>query len=104
MPQPTRPQGRRFAQDEMPTDMQNDWLQRLARFYMRFGRFIRDAIGVLLIAFALMSLFAVLGYLISQSANEGSPFYAFAQMLSAKNSFLYLFAEVLSIWFGLGSF
>ena len=62
MPQPSRSHGRRFAQDEMPADMQNDWLQRLARFNMRFGRFVRDAIGVLLIAFALMSFFALLGY------------------------------------------
>ncbi len=88
----------------MPSDMQNDWLQRFARFNMRFGRFVREAIGVLLIAFAFMSLFAVLGYLISRSSNEQSQLYAFAQMLSAKNSFLYLFAQILSIWFGLGSF
>jgi DNA segregation ATPase FtsK/SpoIIIE, S-DNA-T family len=67
----------------MPADMQNDWLQRLARFNMRFGRFVRDAIGVLLIAFALMSFFALFGF-------------------SNEQSYLYVFARVLSIWFGWG--
>jgi S-DNA-T family DNA segregation ATPase FtsK/SpoIIIE len=37
---------------------QNDWLSRLARFNLQFGRFARDAIGVSLMAFALMLLFA----------------------------------------------
>jgi S-DNA-T family DNA segregation ATPase FtsK/SpoIIIE len=83
MPQPSRPQGRRFAQDEMPADLQNDWLQRLARFNMRFGRFVRDAVGVFLIAFALMSLFALFGF-------------------SNEQSYLYVFATALSIWFGWG--
>jgi S-DNA-T family DNA segregation ATPase FtsK/SpoIIIE len=83
MPQPSRSQGRRFAQDEMPADMQNDWLQRLARFNMRFGRFVRDAVGVFLIAFALMSFFALFGF-------------------SNEQSYLYVFAYALSIWFGWG--
>jgi S-DNA-T family DNA segregation ATPase FtsK/SpoIIIE len=83
MPQPSRPQGRRFAQDEMPADLQNDWLQRLARFNMRFGRFVRDAVGVFLIAFALMSLFALFGF-------------------SNEQSYLYVFATALSVWFGWG--
>lgn len=68
----------------MPPEVQNDWLQRLARFNLRFGRFVRDAIGVLLIAFALMSLFAVLGF-------------------SNEQSYLFLFANTLSVWFGWGS-
>lgn len=67
----------------MPADLQNDWLQRLARFNMRFGRFVRDAIGVLLIAFALMSFFALFGF-------------------SNEQSYLYVFARALSIWFGWG--
>jgi S-DNA-T family DNA segregation ATPase FtsK/SpoIIIE len=68
----------------MPADMQNDWLQRLARFNMRFGRFVRDAVGVFLIAFALMSFFALFGF-------------------SNEQSYLYVFAYALSIWFGWGS-
>ena len=84
MPDSSRTQKRRFAQDEMPPEVQNDWLQRLARFNLRFGRFVRDAIGVLLIAFALMSLFAVLGF-------------------SNEQSYLFLFANTLSVWFGWGS-
>jgi S-DNA-T family DNA segregation ATPase FtsK/SpoIIIE len=67
----------------MPADMQNDWLQRLARFNMRFGRFVRDAVGVFLIAFALMSFFALFGF-------------------SNEQSYLYVFAYALSIWFGWG--
>lgn len=38
---------------------QNSWLDRLAHFNTQFGRFLRDAVGVALIAFALMSLLAV---------------------------------------------
>jgi S-DNA-T family DNA segregation ATPase FtsK/SpoIIIE len=67
----------------MPADMQNDWLQRFARFNMRFGRFVRDAVGVFLIAFALMSFFALFGF-------------------SNEQSYLYVFANALSIWFGWG--
>jgi len=40
----------------------NDWLDRLARFNEHFGRFVRDAAGVLLIAFALITLLALGGY------------------------------------------
>jgi len=37
----------------------NDWLDRLSRFNLHFGRYFRDAFGVLLIALALMSLLAL---------------------------------------------
>ncbi len=37
----------------------NDWLDRLARFNLHFGRFLRDAFGVFLIAMALMSLLSI---------------------------------------------
>ncbi len=36
----------------------NDWLDRLSRFNLHFGRYLRDAIGVFLIAMALMSILA----------------------------------------------
>src|SRR5690242_16531618 len=84
MPQPSHSPRRRFAQDEVPSGMQNDWLQRAAQFNLRFGRFVRDALGVLLIAFALMSLFSILGF-------------------SSSQSYLDAFAGALSIWFGWGS-
>ena len=37
----------------------NDWLERLTRFNLHFGRFLRDAFGVFLIAMALMSLLSL---------------------------------------------
>lgn len=39
----------------------NDWLDRLTRFNLHFGRFLRDALGVFLVALALMSLLALWG-------------------------------------------
>ena len=38
----------------------NDWLDRLTRFNLHFGRFLRDAFGIFLIALALMSLLSIL--------------------------------------------
>jgi len=38
-----------------------DWLQRLARFNLHFGRFFQDTVGLLLIAAALLSLLAKWG-------------------------------------------
>jgi len=40
---------------------QNDWLDRLARFHAHFGRFLRDVLGVILLALAAMSLMALWG-------------------------------------------
>ncbi|MDO8754531.1 MAG: hypothetical protein Q7J80_11600, partial [Anaerolineales bacterium] len=51
------PRKRQNAQAEIPP--QQDWLDRLAHFNAQFGRFLRDGVGVALIAFALMSLLAV---------------------------------------------
>ncbi len=53
------PRKRQSAQAEIPPAPRNNWLDRLARFNAQFGRFLRDAVGVALIAFALMSLLAV---------------------------------------------
>jgi S-DNA-T family DNA segregation ATPase FtsK/SpoIIIE len=63
---------------------QNDLLERLSRFNLHFGRFVRDAIGVALIAFAIMSLLAV------WKITEGV--------------LLTPFASLLQLWFGWGSF
>jgi S-DNA-T family DNA segregation ATPase FtsK/SpoIIIE len=90
MPKPSNLPNRRFAQDEMPSDLQNDWLQRLAHFNLRFGRFVRDALGVLLIAFALTSLFGVIGRFFNEQP-----------MLD--QSYLDVFVGLLSTWFGWGS-
>jgi S-DNA-T family DNA segregation ATPase FtsK/SpoIIIE len=51
---------KRYEQSQMP--IQNDWLDRLARFNSQFGRFVRDAFGVTLIALAIMFLLAAFGY------------------------------------------
>ena len=81
MPAQPRPHKRNFPQEESPSE--NDWLERLARFNVHFGRFVRDAVGVILLAFAVMSLLAILG--ITQGA------------------ILTPFSNILSTWFGWGS-
>ncbi len=60
-----------------------DWLERLARFNEQFGRYLRDATGVFLVAFAFMSLLAV---------------WSFTDGL-----LLTPFAAWLRLWFGWGS-
>ena len=62
----------------------SDWLDRLLRINLHFGRFARDVLGVILLAFALMTLLALAG--ISQGA------------------LLVPWAGLLSIWFGWGSY
>jgi len=66
------------------SELRDDWLDRLARFNQHFGRFIRDAFGVLLIAVALMSLLALGGY--------------------TQGLLLTPWAELLSLWFGWGAY
>src|SRR3972149_3023036 len=53
------PRKRQEAQAETAPAGRDDWLGRLSRLNVQFGRFLRDAVGVALIAFALMSLLAV---------------------------------------------
>ncbi len=36
------------------SEVSDDWLDRLARFNQHFGRFVRDVLGVVLIAAALI--------------------------------------------------
>ena len=83
MSESPRPSNRQYAQAEPPSH-NNDWLERLARFYLQFGRFLRDSAGVILIAFAIMSVLAVWGI------TEGA--------------LLTPFANLLKLWFGWGSF
>ena len=44
------------------SEVSDDWLDRLARFNQHFGRFVRDTLGVVLIAVALIILLALRGY------------------------------------------
>ncbi len=62
----------------------NDLLQRLARFNVHFGRYLRDGAGIFLIAGAIISLLGVLGL-------------TGGVVLTPWSSFL-------SIWFGWGSY
>ena len=66
------------------SEVQDDWLDRFARFNQHFGRFIREAFGVLLIASAIMSLLALCGY--------------------TGGAVLTPWATLLSLWFGWGSY
>jgi S-DNA-T family DNA segregation ATPase FtsK/SpoIIIE len=66
------------------SEVGDDWLDRLARFNQHFGRFVRDTLGVLLIAVALMTLLALRGY------TEGV--------------LLTPWADLLLLWFGWGAY
>lgn len=66
------------------SESRDGWLDRVAQFNQHFGRFMRDALGVLLIAFALMSFLALGNY------TEGI-------LLSP-------WADLLALWFGWGAY
>jgi DNA segregation ATPase FtsK/SpoIIIE, S-DNA-T family len=72
---------RRYLQEQPPA---NDWLDRLENFNLHFGRYLRDALGILLIALALMSLLALWGV--------------------TGGILLTPIAMTLSVWFGWGSY
>jgi len=65
-------------------ELRDDWLDRMALVNQHFGRFVRDSLGVLLIAAALMSFLALRGY--------------------TKGILLTPWASLLSLWFGWGSY
>jgi len=65
-------------------ELREDWLDRVARFNQHFGRFVRDGLGVLLIAIALMSFLALRSY--------------------TQGMLLTPWADMLSLWFGWGSY
>jgi DNA segregation ATPase FtsK/SpoIIIE, S-DNA-T family len=44
------------------SEVSDDWLDRLARFNQHFGRFVRDVLGVMFIAAALIIFLALRGY------------------------------------------
>src|SRR5215208_1967462 len=66
------------------SEVRGDWLDNLARFNQHFGRSVRDALGVLLIAVALMTMLALAGL--------------------TKGSLLTPWADLLSLWFGWGAY
>ena len=71
-------------QNVYESEVGDDWLDRVARFNQHFGRFVRDTLGLVLVAAALMTLLALGGY------TEG--------ML------LTPWAEWLYLWFGWGAY
>ena len=66
------------------SESSGDWLDRFAQFNQHFGRFVRDALGVLLVAVALMTLLALSEY--------------------TRGALLTPWANLLSLWFGWGSY
>ena len=78
MPNPSKPQ------HTYESESRDDWLDRLAQFNQHFGRFARDAFGVFLIATALMTLLALVGW--------------------TQGMLLTPWAEFLSLWFGRGAY
>ncbi len=82
---------REYHQAESPPD---DFLDKLARFRARFGRFSRDAGGILLLAFALTLLLVFAGVIVSRPDQNGR----IAEARLATGLFY-----ALSSWFGAGS-
>jgi S-DNA-T family DNA segregation ATPase FtsK/SpoIIIE len=66
------------------SESRGDWLDRLAAFNLHFGRFLCDILGVILIAFAVMTLLALLGY--------------------TDGALLIAWVGLLSLWFGWGAY
>jgi S-DNA-T family DNA segregation ATPase FtsK/SpoIIIE len=75
---------RSAEQPSYEPEVRDDWLARFARFNAQFGRFMRDALGVFLIAMALLTLLALGGF--------------------TSGMLLTPLAGVLSLWFGWGSY
>jgi DNA segregation ATPase FtsK/SpoIIIE, S-DNA-T family len=66
------------------SEVGDDWLDRLARFNQHFGRFVLDALGLLLIAAALITFLALRGY--------------------TQGVFLSPWVSRLALWFGWGAY
>ena len=76
--------GSRKPDRSYPADSQDDWLDRLVGLNQHFGRFLRDILGVILIAFAVMTFLALRGL--------------------TGGAFLVPWVGLLSLWFGWGSY
>ncbi len=81
-----------FHQMEEPG---NDLLDRLMRFNLHFGRFARDAVGVVLLAFALITFLVLMG----TGQNQGAQPAAWAQ-----GTLVTPWVRLLTNWFGWGSY
>ena len=66
------------------SESRNDWLDRLANFNLHFGRFVRDILGIILIAFALMTFLALRG--------------------STGGALLVPWSGLITLWFGWGAY
>jgi len=66
------------------SESRDAWLDRLTQFNQHFGRFMRDALGVVLIAFALMSFLALGNF--------------------TNGALLTPWADLLALWFGWGAY
>ena len=75
---------RSTTQTPYEPEVRDDWLGRLARFNLHFGRSLRDAVGIFLIAMALMTLLALRKY--------------------TGGILLTPWAGFLSLWFGWGAY
>lgn len=84
----SKPRSKKFHQMEEPG---NNWLDRLMWFNLHFGRFARDGVGIILLAFGLMTLLALL-----PAWNQ--------ETQTAQGALLTIWADLLSLWFGWGSF
>lgn len=77
------------------SESRGDWLDRLARFNLHFGRFMRDILGILLIAFALMTFLAL------RESTQGALLTPWAGLLSL---WLGWGAYIAIFWIGYGGF
>ena len=75
---------RSTAQPSYEPEVRDDWFGRFARFNTQFGRFLRDGLGVILIAVSLMTMLALGGY--------------------TGGVLLTPWAGLLSLWFGWGAY
>ena len=94
------PRNRQYAQMEDAPSSEPDWLDRFNRFYSLFGRYLRDLAGLTLIAFALMSLLAVLEYAFKQII---TPPVQNTDPAFLSGAILVFLTTWLTRWFGMGS-
>lgn len=77
------------------SETRGDWLDRLAQFNLHFGRFMRDTLGILLIAFALMT------FLELRESTEGALLNWWTGLISL---WLGWGAYIVVFWIGYGGF
>lgn len=88
---------RQYRHEDIP--LSSDWLERLAHLNTQFGRFLRDWLGITLVAFSVMSLFAVVESITTQLSNGNE----ILNNTLAGGVVLTPLTNLLRNWFGLGS-